>query len=225
MTDLLQDIFKNRKASPEKLLLFGFEEKDGSYIYSRTLENSGLKLTVRIGKQGGIMSEVVDTSIHEPYTLHLVDSASGSFVGRVKGWYQDSLIEIAEKCFEADVFQSRQAKEIISYIRKKYGDELEFLWMKHPDNAIWRRKDTRTWYGALLTVSKRKLGLEDDDMAEIVDLRIQPEELEALIDGQRYYPGYHMNKKHWFTMRLDGSVPIKEICRRIDESYRLAGKK
>ena len=85
MADLLQDIFKNRKASPEKLLLFGFEEKDGSYIYSRTLENSGLKLTVRIGKQGGIMSEVVDTSIHEPYTLHLVDSASGSFVGRVEG--------------------------------------------------------------------------------------------------------------------------------------------
>ncbi len=97
--------------------------------------------------------------------------------------------------------------------------------MKHPDNAIWRRKDTRKWYGALLTVSKRKLGLEDDDMVEIVDLRIPPEELEALIDGQRYYPGYHMNKKHWFTMCLDGSVPIKEICRRIDESYRLAEKK
>ncbi len=32
MADLLQDIFKNRKASPEKLLLFGFEEKDGRIL-------------------------------------------------------------------------------------------------------------------------------------------------------------------------------------------------
>ena len=28
-----------------------------------------------------------------------------------------------------------------------------------------------------------------------------------------------MNKKHWYTVILDGSVPFEEICRRIDESY------
>ena len=33
---------------------------------------------------------------------------------------------------------------------------------------------------------------------------------------------YHMNKKHWCTIILDGSVPFKEICRRIDASYLLA---
>ena len=35
-------------------------------------------------------------------------------------------------------------------------------------------------------------------------------------------PGWHMNKKHWCTIILDGSVPFKEICRRIDASYLLA---
>jgi predicted DNA-binding protein (MmcQ/YjbR family) len=34
-------------------------------------------------------------------------------------------------------------------------------------------------------------------------------------------PGYHMNKKHWNTVILDGSVPDKEIQSWIDHSYEL----
>ena len=37
--------------------------------------------------------------------------------------------------------------------------------------------------------------------------------------------GYHMNKKHWNTILLDGSVPDKEVFSWIDHSYTLiAGK-
>ncbi|MDE7400427.1 MAG: MmcQ/YjbR family DNA-binding protein, partial [Clostridia bacterium] len=35
---------------------------------------------------------------------------------------------------------------------------------------------------------------------------------------------YHMNKKHWLTIPLDGTVPIGEICSRLDQSYILAKK-
>jgi predicted DNA-binding protein (MmcQ/YjbR family) len=39
-------------------------------------------------------------------------------------------------------------------------------------------------------------------------------------------PGYHMNKKHWNTVLLDGSVPDKEVLSWIDHSYNLiAGRK
>ena len=34
-------------------------------------------------------------------------------------------------------------------------------------------------------------------------------------------PGYHMNKKHWNTVNLDGSIPDKEILAWIDHSYDL----
>lgn len=37
-------------------------------------------------------------------------------------------------------------------------------------------------------------------------------------------PGYHMNKKHWNTIRLDGSLPMGEIERMIDNSFRLVVK-
>jgi predicted DNA-binding protein (MmcQ/YjbR family) len=34
-------------------------------------------------------------------------------------------------------------------------------------------------------------------------------------------PGYHMNKKHWNTINLDGTVPDKEVFSWIDNSYNL----
>ena len=34
-------------------------------------------------------------------------------------------------------------------------------------------------------------------------------------------PGYHMNKKHWNTVLLDGSIPDKELFLWIDHSYNL----
>ncbi len=34
-------------------------------------------------------------------------------------------------------------------------------------------------------------------------------------------PGYHMNKRHWNTVVLDGSIPEAEILSMIDESYDL----
>jgi len=38
-------------------------------------------------------------------------------------------------------------------------------------------------------------------------------------------PGYHMNKKHWNTITLDGLLPDEEILTMIDESYDLVSKK
>ena len=38
-------------------------------------------------------------------------------------------------------------------------------------------------------------------------------------------PAYHLNKEHWSSIILDGTVPDKEIKRMIEESYRLTKPK
>ncbi len=38
-------------------------------------------------------------------------------------------------------------------------------------------------------------------------------------------PGYHMNKKHWNTVLLNGELPKGEIERQIDHSYQLVVNK
>ena len=122
------------------------------------------------------------------------------------------------------VFKSEQAKDIISYIKNTYGDELEYLWQKFPNNAVVRRCDNKKWYAAILTISRKKLGFDSDETVEIIDLRLNPEEMETTVDNIKYFPGYHMNKKHWITLCLDGTVHTKEIFARIDNSYKLAKK-
>lgn len=34
-------------------------------------------------------------------------------------------------------------------------------------------------------------------------------------------PGYHLNKKHWNTVTLDGTIPEDELWEMVDESYGL----
>ena len=85
-------------------------------------------------------------------------------------------------------------------------------------------KDNKKWYAAVLTVSRRKLGFDSDETVEIIDLRMSPEILAASVDNVRIFAGYHMNKKHWVTVCLDGTMPTEEICTMIDESYALARK-
>lgn len=216
--------FHNKKPIPEKLLSFGFNGDNGNYTYSTTIVDGQFQMTVIVTNDGTVNTKVIDPSVNEEYILHGVPEASGAFIGSVRTAYENILREIAGKCFEPDVFKSDYAQKIIQYVRDTYHDELEFLWQRFPDNAIFRRKDSKKWYATLLILSRRKLGFNSDEIIDILDLRIKAEDVESVVDGKKFLPGYHMNKKHWYTICLDGSVPIDEIFQRIDASYKLAVK-
>ena len=63
------------------------------------------------------------------------------------------------------------------------------------------------------------------DGIDQLNLKCDPDEALALRDiFESVIPGYHMNKKHWNTIILDGSVPAGEIERMIDNSYSLIVK-
>lgn len=53
---------------------------------------------------------------------------------------------------------------------------------------------------------------------------MDPKEAEEILSRANYYPGWHMNKKSWYTLILDGSISDGELKERLRESYRLAGK-
>lgn len=222
--DISQNIFRRKKVNFEKLTAFGFSKKEGTYSYRAVLSESGFVLTVHITERGEIGTSVTDPASGEPYVLHLADHTEGRFVGGVKAEYEQVLSDIAAQCFERDVFKSDLTKTLIRHIRDTYGDELEYLWEKFPECAVARRKDNRKWYAVFLTVSRRKLGFDSDETVEVLDLRMTPEETVRNVDGVKLLPGYHMNKKHWISVCLDGIVPPDEICGLLDESYRLAHK-
>lgn len=205
--------FRRKKLNKSKLLAYGFKQVSDGYRYSTTVLDGGFLFNVMIDASGKVCTEVTEQDTGEEYILYKISDATGGFIGAVKSDCEKVLIDISEKCYDPDVFKTKQAKELIEYVRNRYSDELEFLWTKFPDNAVWRRKDSKKWYGAILTVSKKKLGLQTNEIVEIIDLRLQPELIEKIVDNERYFPGWHMNKKNWYTIILDNSVATEEICK------------
>ena len=222
---MFEEIFAHKKIAFDKLEAFGFQtEKGGVYVYAANICSGQFLLKIMIGAGGKMTSRVFDNDTDDEYVLYRAESAVGAFVGKVREECARILQKIADECCVESVFKNDMTLAVMAHIRQKYGDEFEFLWEKFPDNAIVRRKDNQKWYAVILTISRQKLGLNGNDKIEVMDLRGLPEEIAGLTDGQKYFPGYHMNKKHWYTLCLDGSVGLEEICRRVDESYQLAKK-
>ncbi len=220
---MFEEFTKRKKPIPEKLTAYGFEKEGNMFRYSREIRDGEFTLTLEIGKDGAIGTELIEKETGEEYVLYKTN-ASGAYVGGIRAAIGEVVADVTGKCYETSVFRTEQAQMLREFVRETYGDELEFLWTQFPDNAVWRRKDNRKWYGAILTVEGRKLGLESERIEEIVDLRMDPKEAEEILSRANYYPGWHMNKKSWYTLILDGSISDGELKERLGESYRLAGK-
>lgn len=75
----------------------------------------------------------------------------------------------------------------------------------------------------------------DDKMFLLLSLDARPTQFNVKCDPDRaeelreqydcVTPGYHMNKKHWNTVKIDGSVSWTIIKEWIDHSYELVRKK
>jgi predicted DNA-binding protein (MmcQ/YjbR family) len=58
-----------------------------------------------------------------------------------------------------------------------------------------------------------------------VSLKCEPEFAQRLRERhEAVRPGYHLNKTHWNTVELDGSIPDADIRAWIDDSYELVLK-
>ncbi|MBL7863056.1 MAG: MmcQ/YjbR family DNA-binding protein [Cyclobacteriaceae bacterium] len=68
----------------------------------------------------------------------------------------------------------------------------------------------------------KMFALTDLDQFESINLKCHPEK--AILLREQYdavRPGYHMNKRHWNTILMDGSVSDREVRAWIDDSYAL----
>jgi predicted DNA-binding protein (MmcQ/YjbR family) len=64
-----------------------------------------------------------------------------------------------------------------------------------------------------------------DDFPARINLKCDPERsLELREDYEAITPGYHMNKRHWNTVVLDGSVPTALVRELIGHSYDLVAR-
>ena len=71
-----------------------------------------------------------------------------------------------------------------------------------------------------MAVEGRKIGLPGRDVVDVINLKI--DDLfyrDMVITRDGIMPAYHMNKLHWITVCLDGSVDMDTVCDLIDVSF------
>ncbi len=75
-------------------------------------------------------------------------------------------------------------------------------------------------------VNGKMFALTDVENFDSINLKCLPEEARELREQyEAVQPGYHMNKKHWNTVAMDGSLPDRLVKAWIDQSYTLVAKK
>ena len=73
-------------------------------------------------------------------------------------------------------------------------------------------------------VSRKKFGFDSDEDVEVMNLHMKAEDADSIVDNKTIFPGFHMNKKTWFSICLDGSVSHERMVQLIKNSYELAKK-
>jgi predicted DNA-binding protein (MmcQ/YjbR family) len=64
-----------------------------------------------------------------------------------------------------------------------------------------------------------------DEVPTTVNLKCDPDLALELRDRyEQVTPGYHMNKKHWNTVEIEGDIPDPELRKMIDHSYYLVAR-
>ena len=199
------------KINEDCLIKNGFVKENDNYVLEEKLDDENFKIIVNIGKDS--YTKLIDLESNLEYSLVDVLESNGSFVGRIRKKYENKIKEIVDKCV------SNQLLLVISYIKEKYNDELEYLWDNLPDCAIWRHKENNKWYGLIMNIEENKLGIDSKRKVDVINLKCL-----NVVDNINIFPGYHMNKKYWVTIILDGRLDINTIYELIDKSYEITKK-
>lgn len=218
-----KEIFKSKRADEGLLISYGFDKAAGAYSLSVPIDSGAMILWVTV-KGNEVHTSVWDSFSKEEYILYKVAAAQGEYIGKIRGEIKDILCDISEKCFITQTFLQSSTKTVFVHCRTSYGCAPEYLFDASPDCAVFRRQDTKKWFAVVMKIKRDRLGLDCEGECEIVNLHAKADTVPALIDNKAIFPAYHMNKKHWITVLLEGGITDDLLRSLIDVSYCL-GKK
>ena len=116
-------------------------------------------------------------------------------------------------------------KDILNFVKNKYHIAEDHPWAKYPDFAVLRHPDNKKWFGLIGNVAYEKLGLSDDGITDLLNVKTDPIVIGSFIKQDGIMPAYHMNKASWVSILLDGRVPLKDIEFLLNVSFELTKTK
>ena len=119
-----------------------------------------------------------------------------------------------------------QASNITAHIRDEYGAEPEFLWPeRYPTYCIFRHGGNKKWFALIGRIEWKSLGRDGKELVDIINLKFDNgQALDFAENTPGVYPAYHMNKNHWITIALDGTLSNEMVMELVKKSYLLTDK-
>ena len=93
-------------------------------------------------------------------------------------------------------------QQFLSYCLDTYGTSPDFPFDEDFETAVLRHVDNRKWYAIVMRVSRRKFGFDNDEVIDVVNLKLPTEMFGSFGAADGVYPAYHMNKLHWISVLL-----------------------
>lgn len=112
--------------------------------------------------------------------------------------------------------------DILKYAAKMYKTQPEYLWARDPNYAVLRRSDNRKWYGIIMDVPRVRLGMDGDEIVDILNVKCALGLYSLLDKRDGILRGYHMGGT-WVSILLDGSIELSQIYAMLRNSYDLVG--
>lgn len=117
-------------------------------------------------------------------------------------------------------FITEQANRITKRIIEKYDNEPEFAWDRFPGYGIFRNSSNGKWYVIILNIDRSKIDKDNSGEIEVINVKLNNEEIPNLLKKEGIYPAYHMNKKNWVTITLDDTLSDEEIMDYVNISHK-----
>ncbi len=215
---LESDLFAGMIPDRERLEHYGFAAADGNLVYTDSLMDGAFRAEVCVDADNRISGGVFDSETGDEYVL-VHTRVRNSYAAKVRSAYLDLLEDIARKCFVPGAFLSAQANRLAEKIHALYGDRPDKPWKKDNGYTVFRNHDTGKWYAVTGLVPGNRLDPElPEDTVEIMNLKVREERLAQELTLPDIFPAYHMNKKNWISVLLDGRVTDEHILELIAES-------
>ena len=93
-------------------------------------------------------------------------------------------------------------QEYLSHCLDAFGTPPDYPFDEDFETAVLRHTDTRKWYAIVMKVSRRKFGMNSDEVIDVVNLKLPMEMFGSFGAADGVYPAYHMNKLHWISVLL-----------------------
>lgn len=110
-------------------------------------------------------------------------------------------------------------------IEDAYGTAAEHPFEKDPSISVFRHISNRKWFAVIMEIPKIRLGLKEEGTVAVINTKCDFILINSFLSEKGFFPAYHMNKRHWITTLLDGTVPEERILSLVDISFELTNVK